>query len=689
MDSELVAWLLALGCITLAAGAGFSFVPGRRGGVGLALSHWVAALGSGALAVEAVGAIRMGGTLELGALPLLPTLGDLRFRVDPLSAFFVLLIGGLGVAASLYAVGYTARPKEAAAPAWQGAMWNLFLMSMVGVALAADGLSFLLTWELMSVVSFLLVVAEHQDPEVRQSGYFYVVMTHVGTAFLVGAFLLLFARTGSLDFATFRAAANALPPGLRDAVFVLTLVGFGTKAGLVPLHVWLPRAHPAAPSHVSALMSGAMVKTAIYGMLRFTFDILGGGPTWWGGALMAIGGLSALVGVLYATQQSHLKRLLAYSTVENIGLLFLGIGAALVAKSNGLTAIAALALSAVLFHAMSHAAFKGLAFMGAGSVLHGTGTVDMERLGGLIRPMPRTAALFLVGTMGVAGLPLFSGFIGEWLSLQTFLHLARAGAGVVAKMGALLAIGAIALAAGLAAAAAVKAFGITFLARPRTGDAEHAHDAQGTMLAGMALTALAVVGLGLFPGTVLRLAAPVAGVLLPGVGAEAFVPGAGGALAALTATSGGAAVSVAAVLAPLAAPLTVVVLSGLALLVALILGRGRPRWREGITWTCGIEPFARMEYSGAGFTKPILLMFRGLLHPVRTLAVEPSPHPLFPGRVHYQSELKAVIELRLYRPVTETVMNVASWLRRFQTGSLQTYLLYLLLAAVAVIVAAR
>jgi len=687
MDADQVAWLLALGCITLAVGAGLTFVPGRRGGLGLALSHWVAALGSGTLAIGAVGAIHLGGALELASLPLLPTLGDLRLRVDPLSAFFVLLVGGLGVAASVYAVGYTARPQEEEAPAWQGAMWNLFLLSMVGVILAGDGLSFLMAWELMSVVSFLLVVAEHRDPEVRQSGYFYLVMTHVGTAFLVAAFSWLYATTGSLDFAAFRAAAGGLPPGLRNALFVLILVGFGTKAGLVPLHVWLPRAHPAAPSHVSALMSGVMVKTALYGMLRLAFDILGGGPAWWGGTLMVLGWISALVGVLFATQQSHLKRLLAYSTVENVGLLFLGIGAALVAKSSALTFVAAMALSAVLFHAMSHAAFKGLAFMGAGSVLHGTGTVNMEHLGGLIRSMPRTAALFLVGTMGIAGLPAFSGFIGEWLSLQSFLHLAQAGEGMIAKMGALVGIGVIALAAGLAAAAAVKAFGITFLALPRSTAAEHAHEAGGAMLTGMGLAAATVLGLGLFPGVVLRLVAPVMSVLLPGAGAEALVPGSGGAMAALSPANG--ATAGAALLAPLTGPLTVLVLIGLAVLVTVIAGRGRPRWRDSITWVCGIEPFARMEYSGAGFTKPILLMFRGLLRPVRTLRVDPSPHPLFPGRVHYQSELRATIELRLYRPVTEAVMNMASWLRRLQTGSLQTYLLYLLLAAVAVIVAAR
>jgi hydrogenase-4 component B len=644
------------------------------------------------MVVAAVGALLAGGSQELISLSLLPSLGEMHFRLDSLSAFFVLLIGGLGVAGSIYAIGYTAghgTSGERYAPLL-GGLWNLFIASMAAVVLAGDGLSFLFGWELMSVVSFMLVMAEHRDPEVRQAGYFYVVMTHLGTAFLVGAFLALFAKTGSLDFAAFKAAAPGLSGGLRNGLFVALVVGFGTKAGLVPLHVWLPRAHPAAPSHVSALMSGAMVKTAVYGMLRFSFDVLGGGPSWWGSLLIVAGLLSAVTGVAYATQQSHLKRLLAYSTVENVGFLFMGTGAALWAKAVGHPAIALLALGAVLFHAMSHAAFKGLAFMGAGAVLHGAGTVDIEKLGGLIRRMPKAAAFFLVAAMAVAGLPPLSGFIGEWLSLQTFFQLARAGQGFVDRMVALAGVAAIALAAGLAAAAAVKAFGITFLALPRSEKAEHAHDAGPMMLAGMGLLAAVVVALGFFPGLILRPASAVAATLLPGTGAAgAGLTLGGGTLLSVLSIAPGTADGVAASLSSLAAPAAVVLLAGLTLLLTVWLGKGWVRYRRDITWTCGIEPNARMEYSGQGYTKVILLMFKGLLQPVRTLEVDKTAHPLFPGRVHYESELAAVFELQLYRPVTHAVMEVASQLRRLQTGSLQTYLLYLLLAAVGLIVAAR
>lgn len=695
MEAGHLAWLLAYGFAACALGAGLCVIPGGRSGLGLRVTHGLAALGGIFMVVAAIGALATGRAQELVTLPLVPGLGELHFRMDTLSAFFTLLIGGLGFAGSLYAVGYTARDDHSGHgaddhgyPSLLGGLWNLFIASMVAVVLAADGLSFLFAWELMSVSSFMLVMAEHRDPEVRQAGYFYVVMTHLGTAFLVGAFLALFAKTGSLDFAAFKAAAPGLAAGMRNGLFVVLVVGFGTKAGLVPLHVWLPRAHPAAPSHVSALMSGAMVKTAVYGMLRFGFDVLGGGPAWWGSLLIIVGLLSAVTGVAYATQQSHLKRLLAYSTVENVGFLFMGTGAALWAQATGHDGIARLALGAVLFHAMSHAAFKGLAFMGAGAVLHGAGTVNIEKLGGLIRRMPKAAAFFLLAAVAVAGLPPLSGFIGEWLSLQTFFQVARAGGSFFDRTAALAAVAAIALAAGLAAAAAVKAFGITFLALPRSEQAEKAHDANGMMLAGMAVLAVVVVGLGLFPGIVLQPASGVISGLLPGGPAAGLTLG-GGTLLSVLSIAPAATGGVAASLSSLAAPAAIIVLAALTLLLAVWLGKGWIRYRRDITWTCGIEPNARMEYSGQGYTKVILLMFKGLLQPVRTLEVDRSAHPLFPGRVHYQSEVAAVFEQRLYRPVTRSVMAAASQLRRLQTGSLQTYLLYLLLAAVGLIVAAR
>lgn len=688
MEEGRLALLLGGGFAAFSLGAGVSVVPGVRASLALRLAHGLSALGAVAMAAGAAAVLLTGRTLDLGRFPLLPGVGGASFRMDALSAFFTLLISAPGAAASLYACGYTAGDSQfhAPSPAVLGSMWNLFIASMVAVVLAADGLSFLFMWELMSVVSFLLVLADHQDREVRQAGYFYLVMTHLGTAFLFAAFLALYAHSGSLDFAAIRAAVPALPARVRGVLFCLVCTGFGTKAGMVPVHVWLPRAHPAAPSHVSALMSGAMVKTALYGMLRFLFDVLGGGPPWWGRTLLIVGGISALTGVLYATQQSHLKRLLAYSTVENIGLLCMGTGAALLARAIGWPALAAMALAAVLFHAMSHAAFKGLAFMGAGAVLRGTGTVDMERLGGLIRRMPGSAALCLLAAIGIAGLPPLSGFIGEWLLLHAFVRLAGAGQGMADRLGALGAVGVIGLAAGLGAVAALKQFGIPFLALPRSVQAEQAREANGTMRAGMAVLAAAVVGLGFFPGAVLRLATPAVAGLIPGTDPGRLIPGGPvTGLAVWPAVPAG----VRAELQPVAVPFALITLAVLMLALTLVMGRGWPRWRRGMTWTCGIRPDARMEYSGAGYTKPVLLMFRSLLQPVRTVQVHRPGHPLFPGRLYYRSDLKAIFEMYLYRPVTRSLMAVATRLRRVQTGSLQTYLLYLLVTAVALIVAAR
>lgn len=686
------AWLLESGLSACALGAGLSALPGVRRAFRLWLGHVLAAFGSAALAAAAVVALVVGRTVAVASVQLVPWFQPMRFRVDGLSAVFLLLIGFVGAAGSLYALGYTApaahvgRSADSDATtvpsaALLGSMWNIFIAGMALVVLAGDALSFLFAWEVMSMVSFLLVVAEHRDSEVRHAGYFYAVMTHVGTAFLFGALLIPFALAGTFDFAGMRAVAAALPAGARDAMFVLACVGFGTKAGIVPLHVWLPRAHPAAPSHVSALMSGAMVKTAVYGMIRLALDVLGGGPAWWGWLLIGLGGISAAAGALYATQQSHLKRLLAYSTVENVGLLFMGIGATLLAVAHGQPALAGLALAAVLFHALSHAAFKSLAFMGAGAVLHSTATADMERLGGLIRRMPRTALLTLIGAVALAGLPPLSGFVGEWLSLQAFLRLAGAGWGLATGVGAMLAIAVIALAAGLAAAAALRLFGITFLGRPRSADVESAHDASPAMIAGMAIPCAAAIALGAVPAVALRPILTVVGDLLPGMPALGVTP------FGLTVGAGGA--NPGAVLRSLSVPLTVVSLAALALLGLVLIRRRWPRWRYGTTWTCGIEPEARMQYTGAGFAKPILLMFRGVLLPVRTLRVDRSTHPLFPGEVHYQSEIQATTEQHLYQPLTKGVLALASRFRRFQTGSLQTYLLYLLLALVGALIAAR
>jgi len=341
-------------------------------------------------------------------------------RLDPLAAFFVLTISLVGLACAIYALGYVTEFYGRASIGALGSLFNGFLLAMTLVVLADNGFFFLIVWEIMSLLSYFLVVTEHEKAEVRYAGFFYLVMTHVGTAFIILTFLLLFRETGSFSFDVFRHPEAPLPPGLRTVAFVAALIGFGTKAGIVPLHVWLPYAHPAAPSHISALLSGVMIKTAIYALVRVYFDLLGGEfPWWWGFLVLGIGAVSALLGVMYALMEHDLKSLLAYHSVENIGIILLGIGAGMVFQTYGLKEFAALGLLAGLYHTINHALFKALLFLGAGSLLYATHTRDMEEHGGLLRRMPWTGLFFLIGAVSISALPPSNGFVSEWLVFQS------------------------------------------------------------------------------------------------------------------------------------------------------------------------------------------------------------------------------------------------------------------------------
>src|SRR5581483_9757608 len=443
---------------------------------------------------------------------LLPVAGGLQLRLDGLGAFFLILIGLGAIPAAIYGAGYSKAYEDGRASLGQlGVMFNFFLLSLSLVTMADNVLTFLLMWEGMSLTSYFLVITEANEPGTLRAGVWYVAMTHAGLALLLAAFALLMSG-GSGSFADLRANAALLSPAARNAVFVLAFLGFGSKAGLVPLHVWLPMAHPAAPSHVSALMSGVMIKLGVYGMLRVTLDLLGGGPAWWGTIVMLAGALSALIGILYALMENDLKRLLAYSSVENIGIVFIGVGAGLIFEARGMQAAAALALIAALCHALNHAAFKGLLFMGAGSVLHATHTRDLNLMGGLIKRMPWTSACFLIGAIAISGLPPLNGFVSEWLLFQSLLPGVTLPQPVVAAL-VTIAVGLLALTGGLVVAGFVKAFGITFLAIPRSEAAGHAHESGMPMRIGMGMLAAACVVLGLAPFAVVpRLARAIAGL---------------------------------------------------------------------------------------------------------------------------------------------------------------------------------
>ncbi len=472
-------------------------------------------LGAIAGTLAAVDGLRQDRPVDVTAWSVTPS-AEFSFRLDPLAAFFLLVISASAIAVAWYGIGYLSEshgPGHAPRAATD-ALLSLFLASMSLVVMADNVITFLVAWELMSLVSFFLVIGDGNHAESRRAGYIYVVMTHIGGGFLLLAFLVLLRHGGAMDFETFRASASSLSGLERDAVFLLALVGFGTKAGLIPLHIWLPRAHPAAPSHVSAIMSGVMVKTAIYGLIRVLWDFTASDTEWWGWLLILLGMTSAVLGILYALMERDLKRILAYSTVEHVGIIVVGLGTAFMLDSRGHTQLAALALVATLVHLFNHSIFKSLLFLVAGSVQSATGIRDLEQLGGLIRGMPRTAIWFIVGALSIAALPPLNGFAGEWLLFQSLLGLASSGNGVaIATLGAISAA-ALALTGALALACFVRAVGTGFLAQPRSQRARDAREVGWSMQAGMALLAAACVGLGLFPVVLFKALNPVTSMLV-------------------------------------------------------------------------------------------------------------------------------------------------------------------------------
>jgi len=663
-------WLMCCGFLSAAAGV---FSPAPRiaraltaagGIIGGAAAVWLSAL---------VLAGPFGFRLEIPQV--LAAAGGLAFHLDRLGAIFLAVIGAVTVPVSIYGFGYAAAYDGRYSARWIALQTGVFLLSMCLVVCAASVLTFVLAWELMAVTSWLLVITEHDRPDTVRGGLWYLAMTHMSLAALLAAFFLLGRHgTTAWTFDALRAGARSLPPGTRNAVFILALIGFGSKAGLIPVHVWLPRAHPAAPSHVSALMSAVMVKLGVYGLLRVGLDLLGGGPAWWGVVLVAAGASTALTGVLYALVDDDLKRLLAYSTIENVGLITLGAGAGFLFLSLAQPAAAAVAFSAALLHVVNHAAFKGALFLGAGSVLHATGVRDINRLGGLVKRAPWTAATFLVGSLSIAALPPFNGFASEWLLFQSFLPgvaSSRASIAVLLTLG----VGALALSGGLAAATFVKAFGISFLAMPRSAEAADAHEAGWAMRTGMAILALACPVLAVLTVPVLS---AISGALA----------GVGGLPAASTTFSLGVVletpqalgrVSPVAIMAVLAA-----VSAGVWLAIRLV-SRGRRRVDD--TWGCGrIGQTSRMEYTSTAFAEPLRRIFGELYRPTDDLTVTVQPgSPYHIRAITFRTQLHPWFERGVYDPLVRATHAAASRVRALQSGSINAYLAYIVLVLVVLL----
>lgn len=589
-------------------------------------------------------------------------------RLDALSAFFLLLVSLLGLAISTYSLGYAKGYFGHKKVGALGAFFSALLLATTLVVTADNVWLFLIGWELMALTAYCLVSFEHEELETRRAGVLYFIMSHLDAACIIAGFLFLFQASGDYSFATMHDVGAKMSPGKRDAAFLLFLVGFGIKAGIVPLHIWLPAAHPVAPSNVSAFMSGVLIKTGIYGLTRVCFDFLGTPPLWWGVTVLTIGTVSAVLGVLYALMEHDLKRLLAYHSIENIGIILMGLGAALMFLHTGHPLLATLGLIAGLYHTINHAAFKGLLFLGAGAVLHATHTRNMEEMGGLIRRMPQTAFFFLVGAVAISALPPLNGFVSEWLTYQALLQ----GFGTTESLMRLifpLSGAMLALTGALAAACFVKAFGITFLAQARSAHAEHAHEVSLTMRVGMGLLAVACVALGLFPTQFIRLLDPLT-QQLTGQQLSAQMSLADGLVLASLADRGGT-------VSTLGIVLMIVCLLPIPLGLWWVFAR-KTKTRRGPTWDCGLRGLTpRMEYTATGFSKAIRMIFKALFRPRSEVQREYDFSPYFATSLRFESHVEEVFETRIYRPMRILILRVSRKVRRLQAGSIHAYLLYI------------
>ena len=600
-------------------------------------------------------------------LPLgLPWLGA-HFRVDALAAFFLVVVNLGGAAASLFALGY-GRHEEF--PQRVLPFFPVYLAGMNLVLLAADAFSFLVAWEFMSLTSWALVISHHEQRENLRAGLVYLLMASFGTLALLLCFGLLAGATGTYAFDAIRAAHPAAPLGAL--ILVLALIGAGSKAGVVPLHAWLPLAHPAAPSHVSALMSGVMTKVAVYGFIRIAFDLVGPPDWWWSMLVLAVGGATAALGVLYALMEGDLKRVLAYSTIENIGIIFAGLGLALAFKAFGMNVAAALALTAALLHAFNHALMKTLLFCGAGAVLASTQERDMEKLGGLIHRMPKTAFIFLIGATAIAALPPLNGFVSEWLTFQSILlspQLPSWGLKLlVPAIGALLA-----LSAALAGACFVRAFGITFLGRPRGDAARDAHETDAASLAAMYLLGLLCLIAGILPGFFIDALAPVVQLA---VGAR---------LAPQGATEWLSIIPIAESRSSYNGLLVFCFMTASGALTAFVIHRvASDRLRRSAAWDCGYpDPSVLTQYSARSLSQPIRRVFGAGVFHAREIGEMPPPGATAPARLTVT--LRDPIWDTLYAPLSGLVAITAERLNVLQFLTIRRYLMLVFTALVALL----
>lgn len=631
-----------------------------------ALSSVLAAAG-GALAVA--NNFNQSATIPIG-LPDLPV----HLKLDPLSGFFLTVIGLLCFIVSIYSIGYIKTFVSKRSVTHLVIFYCLFLLGMFLVVLSDDAFSFLISWEVMAASSYFLVMFEDERSENRRAAFLYLVVAHIGAiAILLSFGILAGAATDFKGFSNYTFDAmrqTEFTVGWATAAFLLAFFGFAAKAGVIPLHVWLPEAHPVAPSNVSALMSGVMLKTAIYGIIRVTFDLIGDFPWWWGAVVLIFGLITALMGILYAIMQQDIKRLLAYSSVENIGVILIGIGLAMIFASFEMPLLSALALTAALYHTLNHAMFKGLLFMGAGAVLHATNERNMEKMGGLIHKMPWTAALFLVGCISISALPPFNGFASEWLTFQAFLlspSLPNPLLNLLIPLGATL----VALTAALAAACFVKAFGVTFLGHWRSHHSPHIHEIDWFMRSGMILAAISCLVLGVLPTLIINWID-----ILPEQLIGSRIAASAGEFGWIWLTP------IAHERASYSGPIVLIIVLAVLLLAYILLHARKSAIHRAPLWDCGFEKITnRMQYNAASFSMPIRRIF-GFLFSIKEQVIKGGKD----GTLHYHLRVRDRFWGWLYRPVADISFYVARKVGRLQQGRIQAYLIYSFITIIVLLV---
>ena len=603
--------------------------------------------------------------------------GQFILKMDGLSAFMVGVISVLGLATSIYSISYLEEYANRSLGAL-GFFNNLFIAAMILVVTVANAFYFLIFWEVMTLASYFLVIFEQEKKESIQAGFLYMLVAHAGTALIMLAFFVFYMNTGSFDFATFRLAQ--LSPFAKNLVFLMAFFGFGAKAGIVPLHIWLPRAHPAAPSHVSALLSGVMIKTAIYGILRICVDFLGAPNGWWGVTVLAFGAISALLGVLYALTERDLKRMLAYSSVENIGIILMGVGVGMIGVSAKQPVLAILGFLAALYHLANHAFFKGLLFLGAGSIAFRVHTKDLNQMGGLARRMPWTGLAFLTGALAISAIPPFNGFVSEWFTYQAFFTASSIPAFAIRAIAPLSAV-LLAMTGALVAMCFIKAYGGAFIGPARSQSASQAREAPPAMVAGTTFLALGCLALGLgaplVAPVISRVAASVANVTPQPVASAVWV------------------FPVQSAQAILSTPLTAILLIGLLVIplvvVALYGGFKAGRRVSGDPWACGYGYSPQMSVSASSFDQPVKATFRPL-YLLRSLVQKPlNAIAAWSRRATGEiSKMEPVIENVVSRPLARAVEYLGRHIQALQMGDLRVYCLYIILTlAVLLIVTFR